>query len=126
LHGFGEHHISARFDVRAGPVDSCRKALARNGIRPRHDHEIGSGSRICRGPDPVDHFGFRYESLSRAVSAAFRLNLILEVHGSRACAFHTRDGARDIEARAPPGVDVHQQWKGAYVCDPSHIHEHVF
>ena len=105
----GEDHVGAGFDVTLRALD--RGLLALDGVRvgARHDHELRVGAAIHRGLDAVDHLVGGDQCLAGAVAAALRLHLVLEVAAGRARADQVRNGARDVEGRAPAGVGIDQQ-----------------
>ena len=105
----GEDHVGAGLDVTLRALD--RGLLALDGVRvgARHDHELSVGAAVHRGLDAIDHLVGGDERLAGTVAAALRLHLVLEMAAGRAGADQVRNGAGDVEGRAPAGVGVHQQ-----------------
>jgi len=70
--------------ARHGALDGLIDALHRQGVGPRHDHEIRIGARVHRSLDPIDHFLLRHDLLTRTVAAALGLHLVLDVQSAGA------------------------------------------
>ena len=117
--------IDAGLGIPIRPVDRAVDPFAGAGVGPRQDHEVAVATGIERGLEPIEHRGHRHDLLAGKVTAALRLDLILEEDPRGPCRLELLDRPGDTRAVAVAGVAVGDQRDRHPRRDPPHALRHL-
>ena len=106
LRRLDEGDVGARFDEGGGAVDRGLEAERGACIGARHDEEVPVVAGVDGGLDLAEHLVERNHVLAGEVAAAFRADLVLDLHRARAGALERADRVAHVQRIAEAGIGV--------------------
>src|SRR5699024_3323559 len=116
--GLGEDQVRSGVGIGLRPVDRRVEALAGTGIGAGADDEVLVAAALDGGLDALGHLGGGDDLFAVEVTAALRVDLVLEVESRDAGVLELLDRAGHIHRLAPAGVGIDE---GRQVRHPGDI-----